>query len=116
MPAPTIRYGMRFGTSIDCLVGKGCDRTFRGYREARPRLGDFLVDDQDVAVRLPLHGLADALAQEPLQQVRLTGSDHDQVGTDLLGGRDDRFRGLTDRGLILGARLSAAQVLPRLDE
>jgi hypothetical protein len=60
------------------------------------------VDDQYVAVRAPRDARADAVAQQPLEDPGLARTDDDHVCVPLLGELDDRFRGLTDRGLVLG--------------
>ncbi len=74
--------------------------------------GRGLVDDQDVAVRPVRDGLADALAEQALDDVGLACPDHDHVGATPLGELDDRVGGLAGRRLEVGLDVATAEVLP----
>ena len=47
------------------------------------------VNDENVAVRLALHGAADAVAEQTREQVRLTRPDNDEIGVALFGEAQD---------------------------
>jgi len=54
------------------------------------------MDDQDVAVRPSGDALADAAAEQPLEEAGFAGADDDQVGVLLLGELDDLLVGNAD--------------------
>jgi hypothetical protein len=56
------------------------------------------MDDQDVTVRPASDRLADALAEQPLEHVRLVRPDDDQIRLALVGEFPDRVRRLADWG------------------
>src|SRR5438445_12496130 len=71
------------------------------------------MDDQDVTVGAMRDAPADALAEQALENVRLPGTDDDQVGVPLLRHLDDGLGRLADGGYELRLEVAPGEGLRR---
>ena len=74
------------------------------------------MNDQYVAVGLVRDGLADALAEQPLEDAWLSCADDNQIRTALSGKLDDRIRRIPDRGPVVRGDSLTLQICPRVRE
>ena len=67
------------------------------------------VNDENIAVRLAVHGTADARVEQPLDQARLARTDDDQVDVPALRELEDRLRWIPERDGVLGLNAPLAR-------